>query len=181
MKKGLLLAAMLAVISAGLNVRPAGAAVAASTSTAVAWPDYKAKPWVLNKEVPMVALALYSPKNNDFVLEPGKFNVRIGTVSWYFDSADPTAADLAVAEVNVLGNGPVVRRMLSREIDDVDTQVMMKGKWVSLPPRSNLLFKVTDEESVITKNQMSGVVLTVISADGKVLLELKLDNKNKKK
>lgn len=181
MKKSLLLAAMITVISAGLNVRTAAAAVAASTSTVVVWPDYKVKPWVLNKEVPMGTLVLYSPKNNDFVLEPGKFSVRIGTVSWHFDSADLNDANLAVAEVSILGNGPTLRRLMTREDDDIDTQVMVKGKWVSLPRRSNLMFKVNDEESVITKNQMSGVTLTVISAEGKVLLQLKLDNKNLKK
>lgn len=182
MKKSLLLAALLAPIFSALCALPADAAgVVSSTSAVVVWPDYKAKPWVLTEKGPMGVLLLYSPKNNDFVLEPGKFSVRIGTVSWYFDAADLTVANLAVVEVNVLGNGPTFRRLMTREDDDIETQVMVKGKWTSLPRRSNLVFKVNDEESVITKNQMSGVVLTVISADGKVLLQLKLDNKNLKK
>lgn len=180
MKKSLLLAALLMPICSALCASPAEAA-AASTSTAVLWPNYQVKPWVLNKQVPMGTLVLYAPKNNDYTLSPGKFEVRIGTVSWYFDNEDLDKADLAVAEVSILGNGPVLRRLMTREIPDVDTQVMVKGKWVSVPPQSNLIFRVADEESVITKNQMSGVTLTVLSPGGKVLLEVKLENKEKKK
>lgn len=181
MKKSLLLAVLLAPIFSALYVPEAAATgVVSSTSAAVTWPDFKAKPWVLDHQAPMGTLVLYMPKGNSYVLEPGKFSVRIGTVSWYFDNADLNDANLAVAEVSILGNGPVFRRLMTREINDVDSQVMVKGKWVSLPPRSLLLFMVSDEESVITKNQMSSVVMKVLSADGKVLLQQKLDNKNQK-
>lgn len=182
MKKKFLLVALLASIFSVLCALPAAAAsVVSSTNAAVVWPNYKAKPWGLDREAPMVAMLLYMPKGNSYVLQPGIFSVRIGTASWYFDNGDMNSANAAVVEVNVLGNGPVLRRMMTREIENVDTQVMLKGKWVSLPPRSQLQFEVNDEDSVILKNQMSGVTLTVLSEDGKVLLQLKLDNKEKKK
>ena len=180
MKKSLLLAGMIALVCTGLNVRAADASVVASTSTVLAWPNYHAKPWTVNNKSELPALMLYAPKKNDHVIGDGQFRVRIGTVTQYFDSDSPATANMMVLEGDILGNEAVVRQ-LHVPSGLLDFQFKVKGKWVSVPPGSSVLFKVVDANSVINKNLMTAVVVTVTDDEDKVVFEVRYNNKNLKK
>ena len=181
MKKNLFLIVILTVAFFSLNISAAAATIVTSTSTAVAWPDYHVKPWVLNKQIPMAATVSHKLKNNDLVLGEGKYDVRIGTISYYFDATDPDKATMAVMEGDVLGNGPSVRRMFLVDVGAIDFQINVNGKWKSVPPGCSVKFSVIDEDLVISKNIMTGVVVTVADDEGKVVMQVVFKNKDKKK
>ncbi len=174
-------AVLLGVLVFGLNTQAAHAGASASTSTAVQWPEYHAKPWTLDKRTgDMTTLLAYAPKNNDFIVGTGKYEVRIGTVSWYFDAADEEHATTMIVEGNILGNGPTVRRMFVSRVGAVDFQIKVNGEWKSVPPNSSVQFIVVNEDQVITKNTMTGVIVRVTDENGEVVMESRFENKNKK-
>ncbi len=177
MKKYIFAAVICAVSFFGLNIESAAATV--STNTAVEWPDYHSKSWKLIEQVPLTATVSHTIKNNDYVLGPGKYQVRIGTVTMYVDATESMQID----EGSVFGNGPVFRVMFMAGIPfPIDVQFNVNGKWTSIPKRSRLApIAVIDEEALITKNTLVGVIMTIINEDGAVVLKLKLmNNKNKR-
>ena len=177
LKKNLFFVSMLFAVCVGLNMSSANAAAGASTNTAVGWPDYHAKPWVLGQQRPMTVTVPHGPKGNEYVVA---YQASIGFESWYFDNADPDQAKTAVIEGNILGNGPVVRKLFVADVGAIDFQINMNGIWKSVPP-ARVSFVLVDEDSAITKNTMAGAIVRVTDEDGKVLLEVRFYNKNKKK
>lgn len=187
MKKIAFFVVIVSVLVFGFNLKLANATnvgVSASTSTTVVWPDYHMQPWNLAKQVLMIKSISHTLNGNDYVVGPGKYDVIIGTASVYFDSVNLEQVKTGIMEMDILGNGPVFRLMSVFGRDGgmvIDSQVRVDGKWTSMPLGSSWFITVIDEDSVISKNTMAGIILTVKNADGEVFMNLKLDNKNKKR
>ncbi len=164
--------------SAALAPTPA---VNPSTSTAVEWPDYHAKPWKVVRQADMLVGAEQPVVHSDFIVGPGRFLVRVGTKLLMLNDPDPRKATLQVVEIDLLGNGPSLRMLIDLEGRTVlDLQLKVNGSWWSVPDEDKVLLQLLDPNALFTKDQMTGVSATVTDPGGNTVRVVRYENKAKK-
>lgn len=160
------------------GLKPASVPVVESAK----WPNYNSSPWVFAGEEPlMVLMPVQLPVKNDYIVGPGKYDVRIGVSAAYYDSqVQPMNA---VYEADVLGGGAVIRILDSRAEGVRARQIMVSGKWQDLDPEWRLTIEVLDAETVLSQGKLRGVIIRALDGEVekiKVFIENKSPSKSKK-
>ncbi|MBU6142244.1 hypothetical protein KGO95_04000 [Patescibacteria group bacterium] len=180
-KLALALAVACLMPSLGNAATSAVSAVNPSTSTAVQWPDYHAKPWVVVRQADMLVGAEQPVAHSDFIVGPGRFLVRVGTKLLILDNPDPQKADMEVVEIDLLGNGPSLRMLIDRENRTVlDLQLKVNGSWWSVPNEDQVQLRLLDPNALFKNDQMAGVSATVVDPGGNTVKVVRYENKTKK-
>ncbi|MBU6142243.1 hypothetical protein KGO95_03995 [Patescibacteria group bacterium] len=163
-KLALALAVACLMPSLGNAATSATPAVNPSTSTAVQWPDYHAKPWVLVGKIDDVTSVRNTIARDDYprLMEliskdesRGHSMIRIGAERIFDNNSDPEKVTMEVSEDTLLlANGPmlkevVVLRVLKRFYRDrlpqtIIFQQKVNGSWWNISPEDDVAYRVVD-------------------------------------
>lgn len=113
-------------------------------------------------------------EGNDYVEGPGRYDVRIGTVTAYMDSEEnPT---MKITDGNILGMGVVIRFMEVRGAGLVARQLKVGGVWRDIPANAAIRIDVPDAKKVVFNNELKKVILMIFD-DNKEVMRVVVENK----
>lgn len=147
---------------------PAVSSAAVSQAAAPEWPDYSN--WPVTEKSPMIL------KVEGLPTHVASLEVEVGTRTVRHDNLEnPTKR---VVEVDLLGNGPTVRILQTKE-GDQDFQLFTDDKkWISVRPET-VTTKFLHRERLLER--VTGLVHTAEPLAGGPRVEMRVENKAKKR
>lgn len=139
-----------------------------STAADVQFPDYRAKPWIVIRQDPVLMTDALNSSAHSF---------HIGTSRQFSDNPDTIKSKFLIFEISLLGNGPSIRAIAenSSKKGKLYIQVKVDGYWWTIPSHAKVVMDLINNGATIV-----GVPVYVYDRNENMVKSVIFFNKNKK-